>query len=105
MLMLPGTSIADIAQNDYRTGANISRILVLRTHVCGRLKLIVNSEQTYRTFPPLQKPENNVLLLLTWSSMADGPHLRVFTEWASSKDGLNLYLAVSSLGIAGFPKT
>ncbi len=53
--------------------------------------LIGGSEQIYHQRPSLRKPENNVLLLLTWSSIVHGQPLRVLSEWASSVDGLKLY--------------
>ena len=49
------------------------------------------SEQIYHQRSSLRKPENNVLLLLTWSSIVHGQPLRVLSEWASSVDGLKLY--------------
>jgi hypothetical protein len=49
------------------------------------------SEHTYHRYPSLRKPENNILLLLTWSSITHGRPLRVLSEWASSEDTLNLY--------------
>ncbi len=49
------------------------------------------SEQIYHQRPSVRKPENNVLLLLTWSSIVHGQPLRVLSEWASSVDGLKLY--------------
>jgi len=48
------------------------------------------SEHTYHRCPSLRKPENNILLLLTWSSMIHGRPLRVLSEWASSGDTSNL---------------
>ena len=53
--------------------------------------LMGGSEQIYHQRPSLRKPENNVLLLLTWSSIVHGQPLRVLSEWASSVDGLKLY--------------
>lgn len=41
--------------------------------------------------PALSKPENNVLLLLTWSTMVSGRQTEVLSEWASSANGWNLY--------------
>ena len=48
------------------------------------------SEHTYHQRPSLRKPENNILLLLTWSSTTHGRSLRVLSEWASSEDTLRL---------------
>lgn len=48
------------------------------------------SEHTYHRCPSLRKPENNILLLLTWSSMIHGRPLRILSEWASSGDTSNL---------------
>ncbi len=49
------------------------------------------SEQIYHQRSSLRKSENNVSLLLTWSSIVHGQPLRVLSEWASSVDGLKLY--------------
>ncbi len=49
------------------------------------------SEQIYHQRSFLRKPENNVLLLLTWSSIAHGHPLQVLSEWANSVDGSKLY--------------
>jgi hypothetical protein len=53
--------------------------------------LIGSSAQTYHTIPSLRKPENNKLLLLTWSSVVSCRQLDVLRKWASSDDGWNLY--------------
>ena len=45
----------------------------------------------YHLCPSLRKPENNILLLLTWSSRIHGLSLRILSEWASSTDTLSLY--------------
>lgn len=45
----------------------------------------------YRTIPPLQKLENNVLCLLTWSTMVSDRQLKVLAEWARSENGWSLY--------------
>jgi hypothetical protein len=50
--------------------------------------LISSSTHAYRTIPPLQKPENNTLLLLTWSTVVSDHQLDVLREWASSENGL-----------------
>jgi hypothetical protein len=55
------------------------------------MTLIGSSSHTYQTFPSLQKPENNVLLLLTWSMVVSGHQLKVLSEWASSDDSSQLY--------------
>jgi len=57
---------------------------------CRRVTLMGASEHTYHRCPSLRKPENNILLLLTWSSMIHGRPLRVLSEWASSGDTSNL---------------
>ena len=49
------------------------------------------SEHTYHRYPSLRKPENNILLLLIWSSITHDRSLRVLSEWASSRATLNLY--------------
>lgn len=51
---------------------------------------MVVSEHTYYRCPSLRKPENNILLLLTWNSIVHGRPLRVLSEWASSGGTLNL---------------
>jgi hypothetical protein len=50
--------------------------------------LISSSTHTYQTIPPLQKPENNTLLLPTWSTVVSDRQLNVLREWASSENGL-----------------
>ncbi|KAH8591851.1 hypothetical protein B0O99DRAFT_577815 [Bisporella sp. PMI_857] len=46
---------------------------------------------TYRVQPSLCQPENNVLILLCWSSMVQSPHHQRLSEWATSNDGRALY--------------
>jgi len=64
---------------------------------CGAVTLMRSSAQTYHTFPSLRKPENNIRLLLTWTTMLsdssiDVHHQRIIVrEWANSEDGQNLY--------------
>lgn len=62
------------------------------------MTLIGSSVHTYLTIPQLRKPENNVLLLLTWStlvfpcSIMNYSHpFKVLSEWAHSKDFWNLH--------------
>lgn len=50
-----------------------------------------DSEQIYHQCSFLRKSENNVLLLLTWSSIVHDQPLQVLSEWASSVDDLKLY--------------
>ena len=52
--------------------------------------LTADSEHIYSRCPSLQKPENNILLLLTWSSIVHGRPLEVLSEWASSGESLKL---------------
>jgi hypothetical protein len=52
--------------------------------------LMRSSSHTYHTIPPLRKPENNTLLLLTWTVVSDH-QLDVLRAWADSEDGRNLY--------------
>jgi hypothetical protein len=59
-------------------------------HAGRVMKLMGSSEHTYHTIPPLRKPENNTLLLLTWTVVSDH-QLDFLSEWASSEDGWNLY--------------
>ena len=65
---------------------------------CGVTTLTKSSAHTYLMFPSLQKPENSVPVLLTWSTMlhpwntVDSSHqLDVLREWARSEDGQKLY--------------
>jgi len=53
--------------------------------------LTESSEQTYRQCPSLRKPENNILLLLTWSSTYHGQTLEVLSDWIRSEESLHLY--------------
>jgi hypothetical protein len=53
--------------------------------------LMGSSTHTHRTIPPLQKLENNVLCLLTWSTMVSDRQLEVLTEWTRSENSWNLY--------------
>lgn len=50
-----------------------------------------DSKQIYHQHSSLWKSENNVLLLLTWSSIVHDQSLWVLSEWASSVDNLKLY--------------
>ena len=50
-----------------------------------------DSEYTYRRLPSLRKRENNILLLLTWSSTYHGHTLEVLSDWIKSDESLNLY--------------
>lgn len=49
---------------------------------------------TYRNFPSLERPENNIPLLLTWVSprSKQGRQFNILEEWARSQDGRNLYV-------------
>src|SRR5271156_282139 len=49
-----------------------------------------DSTNFYRDQPSLNRPENHVLLLLTWSSEVNSLPHRVLGEWAASDDGLSL---------------
>jgi hypothetical protein len=54
----------------------------------------VNEARTYWSHiyhrqPALKRPDNNILLVLIWSSIASDVS-RNFSEWAASDDGLNL---------------
>lgn len=60
-------------------------------HAYMVMTLIGGSVNTYHTIPPLRKPSNNVLLLLTWSTVVSGRQLDVLREWAESENGWNLY--------------
>lgn len=50
-----------------------------------------DSEDTYRRIPSLRKEENNILVLLTWSSTYHGQTLEVLSDWIKSEESLNLY--------------
>jgi hypothetical protein len=54
------------------------------------MTLMGSSSHTYHTIPPLRKPENNTILLLTWTVVSDH-QLDVLRAWAGSEDGWNLY--------------
>jgi len=53
--------------------------------------LTESSEQTYRQCPSLRKPENNILLLLAWSSTYHDQTLEVLSDWIRSEESLHLY--------------
>jgi hypothetical protein len=63
----------------------------------------VSRTRIYGQLPPLGRPENNVLLLLTWSasisSWSEQDHNRPFVvleEWAQSQDGWEVYLQLAT---------
>ncbi len=49
------------------------------------------SAHSYHELPSLSHPENDVLLLLVWSSDCHGRALRALHAWAISEDGKRLY--------------
>lgn len=60
-------------------------------------------QYTYGQFPPLDRPENNVLLLLTWSTQISSwsqqerrRPLEVLKEWAQSQQGWNVYVRLAA---------
>ena len=53
--------------------------------------LTEDSEHTYGRLPSLQKAENNILVLLIWSSTYHGQTLEVLSDWIKSEESLNLY--------------
>ena len=53
--------------------------------------LTEDSEHTYRRLPSLRKEENNILVLLIWSSTYHDQTLEVLSDWIKSEEGLNLY--------------
>ncbi len=53
--------------------------------------LTEGSEHTYHRLPSLRREENNILLLLTWSSTYHGQTLEVLRDWIKSEESLNLY--------------
>ena len=55
------------------------------------MTLMRSSTHTYLTFPAISKPENNVLLLLTLSTMVSNRQIEVLSEWTRSADGLDLH--------------
>lgn len=56
-------------------------------HQSRAMTLIGSNAYTYHTIPQLRKLENNVLLLLIWSTLS----FNGLSEWAHSKDFWNLY--------------
>jgi hypothetical protein len=63
---------------------------------------MASRSHTYLQIPLLKKPENNVLLLLTWSTsispQSEQDHSRPFEvleQWAQSEDGWNLYVRLT----------
>jgi len=50
------------------------------------------SAHTYHELPSLSRPENDVLLILAWSSDCHGRALLALRAWAISEDGKRLYL-------------
>ena len=50
-----------------------------------------DSEHTYRQFPSLRKEENNILVLLTWSSTYHDQTLEMLSDWIKSEVSLNLH--------------
>ena len=50
-----------------------------------------SSEHKYEQIPSLNRSENNVLLLLAWSSECTGRALRALHAWAVSTDGQAVY--------------
>ena len=53
--------------------------------------LTEDSEHTYRRLPSHRKEENNILVLLIWSSTYHGQTLEVLSDWIKSEESLNLY--------------
>ncbi len=47
--------------------------------------LTKDSEHTYRQLPSLRKEENNILVLLTWSSTYHGQTLEVLSDWINRR--------------------
>jgi hypothetical protein len=64
-------------------------------HTYRVMTLIGSSAYTYHTIPPFEKPGNNILLLLTWSTVVSDRQLDVLREWAKSENGWNLYKQLS----------
>ncbi len=66
-------------------------------NACRAVTLMRSSAHTYHTFPSLSKPENNIPLLVTWSTMLFNSlmdfccQLIIICEWANSEDEQNLY--------------
>lgn len=57
---------------------------------CSRLILIGDSAHLCHEQPSLQRPENNILVLLIWSSIESMVN-RVLVEWVTSDDGWSVY--------------
>lgn len=70
-------------------------------HTCREMTLMKSSTHTYHAIPKLERPGNNVLLLLTWGTMVSGRQLGVLRDWASSQNGWNLYKLLAR-GVQGF---
>ncbi len=60
-------------------------------HAYKVMTLIRSSAHTYHTIPQLEKPGNNTLLLLTWSTVVSDRQFDILREWAKSENGWNLY--------------
>ncbi len=66
-------------------------------NMCRAVTLMRSSAHTYHIFSLLSKPENNISLLVTWSTMLFNSlmnfrrQLIIICEWANSEDEQNLY--------------
>ena len=60
-------------------------------YACSAMSLMGSSANTFLKFPTLERPENNVLLLLTWSTMVSSRQLRVLSDWACSAEGWTIH--------------
>ena len=60
-------------------------------HACRAIALIGGSTNVFLKLPTLSKPENNVSLLLTWSTMVSSRQIRVLSDWACSADSWDLH--------------
>ncbi len=86
----PGISYPPVSHHPINAGAHILR---------------EDSEDTYRRIPSLAKPENNILLVLTWSSTLHTNSLEVLSCWTRSEESLYLYQRlISKLRLSQAPE-
>ncbi len=61
------------------------------SHKVGGCSAHRSSESTYAQLPSLRRPENDILLLLVWSSECTGRALEALHAWAISQGGLQTF--------------
>ena len=88
----PESPVATAVRFQYTTGRSDSVVPVNRRPTYSEETMLTeDSEHTYRRFPSLRKEENNILLLLTWSSTYQGQTHEVLSDWIESEESLTLY--------------